>query len=78
MEFLNKSQYYSLEELETYQNEKLRDIILYAYNYVPHYKKIFDADFLLSVNNNQKLFQHQFSHMAREKYFVKMIKNNIN
>lgn len=38
---LEKSQYYSLDQLNEYQNEKLRDIIAHAYESVPYYNKLF-------------------------------------
>ena len=39
---LNKSQWWSLNELEDFQNQRLRKIILYAYNNIPGYKRKFD------------------------------------
>ncbi|MBO5239346.1 MAG: phenylacetate--CoA ligase family protein [Lachnospiraceae bacterium] len=40
--FLEESEYWSKEKMQKYQNEKLHDLILYAYNNVPYYKKLFD------------------------------------
>ena len=41
-EFLDTSQWFSREELETYQDERLRVIIEYAYAHVPYYREILD------------------------------------
>lgn len=40
-EFLNKSQCYSIGELEEYQNEKLKELIDHVYEFVPYYRRIF-------------------------------------
>jgi len=40
--FIEKSQWWSKEKLEEFQNEKLKIIIKHAYKNVPYYKKIFD------------------------------------
>lgn len=40
--FLEKSQYFTINELEEYQNERLKIIIAYAFNYVPYYTAIFN------------------------------------
>jgi phenylacetate-CoA ligase len=39
---LEKSQYWSMEELTNFQNERLRKIIKYAYEKIPGYRKKFD------------------------------------
>lgn len=39
-DFLDKSQYFSADELKEYQNEKLRQLIAHAYEYVPYYRRI--------------------------------------
>ena len=41
LDFLEKSQQWSLEELRFYQNEQLQKIILHAYNTVPYYNQLF-------------------------------------
>ena len=41
-ELLEKSQWWGREEIEEYQIKHLCDIIDYAYNNVPYYKKVFD------------------------------------
>ena len=41
LEFLDKSQWWSDDEIENYQNEKLRKIVKYAYENVPYYNKLF-------------------------------------
>jgi phenylacetate-CoA ligase len=40
--FLNKSQWWSWEEIEEYQIKHLCRIVEYAYNNVPYYKRVFD------------------------------------
>jgi len=39
---LNKSQWWSIEQLEEFQNKRLRTIIKYAYKNIPVYRKKFD------------------------------------
>lgn len=39
---LNKTEYYSQEELESYNNQKLKKIIEHSYKYVPYYRELFD------------------------------------
>ena len=41
---LDKSQWWSLSELENYQNERLRLLIRHAYANVPYYKKLFQEN----------------------------------
>lgn len=41
--FLNKSQWYSKSELESYQIERISAIIDYAYKKVPYYKRVMQA-----------------------------------
>lgn len=43
-QFLKKSEKWSLETLEQYQLEKLKEITLYAYQNCPFYKKYFDLN----------------------------------
>lgn len=40
--FLNKSRFYSYQQLVAHQNEKLRSIIQHAYQHVPYYRRLFD------------------------------------
>jgi len=40
--FLMESQWWPVEKLQEYQNERLRIIIKYAYQNVPYYRRIFD------------------------------------
>lgn len=42
LRFLEKSQWWSLEELRSYQNERLQQLIKHAYDTVPYYRRIFD------------------------------------
>lgn len=42
IDFVMKSQWWSEEEIDEYQNEKLRKLINHCYNNVPYYKKLFD------------------------------------
>lgn len=39
---LNKTEFYSIEEIEKYNNIKLRKIIEHCYKYVPYYRELFD------------------------------------
>lgn len=39
---LNKSQWWSIDKLETFQNKRLRKIVKYAYNNIPGYRSKFD------------------------------------
>lgn len=41
LQFLNKSQYWSREEIDNYQNAKLRELIHHAYTHVPFYRELF-------------------------------------
>lgn len=41
LDFLNKSQYWSREKLINYQNEKLKKLIVHAFNNVPYYNQLF-------------------------------------
>lgn len=41
LEFLKKSQWWSKQELENYQNEQLRNLIKHAYENVPYYHNLF-------------------------------------
>lgn len=41
IKILNKSQFWSREQLDNYQNQKLRELIIHAYNYVPYYTDLF-------------------------------------
>ena len=46
LKFLEKSQWWSEQELESYQNEQLRRLIHHAYNNVPFYNRLFKANHL--------------------------------
>lgn len=41
LNFLNKSQYWTKDEIESYQNRRLRALINHAYNNVPFYSSLF-------------------------------------
>jgi phenylacetate-CoA ligase len=43
LKFLEKSQWWSLEELEKFQNERLKVLINHCYENVPYYTKLFDS-----------------------------------
>ena len=47
LEFLNKSQYWSRQELENYQNEKLRKLIEHVYENIPYYRGLFKENRLM-------------------------------
>ena len=40
--FLRKSEWWTTEDLNEYQNEKLNQLILYCYQTVPYYRELFD------------------------------------
>lgn len=40
---LNKSQWWTIEQLEEFQNKRLKEIILYVYKYIPGYRKKMDS-----------------------------------
>ena len=42
LKFLLNSQYWPREQIEDYQDKKLREIIKYAYENIPYYTKLFD------------------------------------
>lgn len=44
LKFLNRSQYWSREQIDDYQNQKLRHLIHHAYHNVPFYKELFDEN----------------------------------
>ena len=48
--FLQESQWWSGEQIEKYQNEKLRNLMLHAYNNVPYYRHIMDEYGLKPIN----------------------------
>ena len=55
-----KTQYLSLEQIESLQMKKAKNLIKYAYNYVPYYKKIFKSlkltpDDIQNKNDFEKL-----------------------
>jgi len=41
LKFLNQSQYWPREEIDNYQNTKLRELINHAYSNVPYYRELF-------------------------------------
>lgn len=43
LKFLEKSQWWSLEELEKFQNERLKVLIKHSYENVPYYTKLFES-----------------------------------
>jgi len=43
-DFLQKSQYWSFSELESYQNLKLNSLIIHAYKHVPYYRELFEKN----------------------------------
>jgi phenylacetate-CoA ligase len=49
-DFLEKSQWWSRKEIEEYQISQLSQIIEYAYNNVPYYKKVFDERGILPLD----------------------------
>jgi len=52
--FLEESQWWSREKIEEFQNEKLRDLIIHAYNNVPYYRQIMD-EYGLKPSNIQSI-----------------------
>lgn len=47
LDFLDISQYWSKNELEDYQGERLKILIKYVYNYVPYYRNIMKSNKLI-------------------------------
>src|SRR5690554_5359806 len=39
---IKRSQYWDKTKIKKYQEEKLQELLNYAYNYVPYYKKVFE------------------------------------
>ena len=72
-EFYNKSQYFSLEQLGEYQNDKLREVIAHAYEYVPYYRKIFKDKNLTPEDITKKEDLHKLPILTKQD-----IKNNFN
>jgi phenylacetate-CoA ligase len=48
--FLQESEYWSKDEIETYQFNQLKKLLVYAYTSVPYYKKTFDQYGVLPEN----------------------------
>lgn len=72
-EFLQESQWWSEEKLKEYQLEKLKNIIVYAYENVPYYKKLFDKNKIDAYSINR------FEDIKKIPYLTKeIIKENIN
>ena len=44
LRFLERSQYWTREQIDAYQNEKLRSLILHAYQNVPFYTELFNRN----------------------------------
>ncbi len=44
LKFLMKSQYWSRQQIDDYQNQKLQQIIQHAYSYVPYYRELFEKN----------------------------------
>jgi phenylacetate-CoA ligase len=60
LRFLQKSQWWSEEQLIDYQNKRLNSIIKYAYSSVPYYTDLFDSlkikpKDILNINDLEKL-----------------------
>ena len=43
LDLLMESQWFSRQDLEDYQNERLRDLVAHAYATVPYYRELFDS-----------------------------------
>lgn len=72
-DFIQESQWWSEEKLKAYQLKKLKGTIIYAYENVPYYKKLFDKENIdaYSINN--------FEDIKKVPYLTKeIIKENIN
>ena len=54
LNFLEKSQWWSLDQLEEYQNKRLRVLIHHAYHHVPYYRQIFDERKLVPADIQTK------------------------
>ena len=62
----NKSQYWSLEKLEKFQNKRLKKIIVYAYNNIPGYRKKFDLAGIKPSDIQSKNDLHKIPITTRE------------
>ena len=80
-DFLNKSQFYSMQELEEYQREYLSLIIKHAYENVPYYNEKFKAIKLMPSDIKDISDLHKIPILTRNdihKNFNKLIEKNIN
>ena len=68
LDFLNNSQYWSKNELEALQEERLKILINYVYNNVPYYRKIM---------KNNKLIPNDFKNINDISKFPIQTKENI-
>ncbi len=84
--FLEESQWYTPEQLTSYQEEKLRDLIHYSYEHVPYYKRIFNERGLKpsdiqGIDDLSKLpvltrdlFKKHFHELLSDEYDFKQVK----
>lgn len=83
LKFLNKSQWWSEDELIEYQNNKLRELISHAYHNVQYYKEIMDERGLTPMDINsiydlkklpvltKEIFKANYPHKLRAKNWSK-------
>ena len=79
-DFLNKSQFYSMQELEEYQREHLSLIIKHAYKNVPYYNEKFKAIKLMPSDIKEISDLHKIPILTRNDIhdnFEKLIAKNI-
>jgi len=79
-DFLNKSQFYSIQELQEYQKEHLLLLIKHAYENVPYYNEKFKASKLLPTDIKDICDLHKLPILTRSDIhnnFEKLIARNI-
>ena len=79
--FLKKSQWWSLSELEAYQDEKLRNLIQYAYKFIPYYNILFNTLKLKPSDINTRLDLYKIPILTKEiirNNYQDLISTNIN
>ena len=82
LKFLLKSQYWSKNKIETYQNGQLQKLVHHAYENVPYYTKLFDnlrlkPSAIKSKNDLRKL-PLLTKKIIRENFPAKIVAKNIN
>jgi phenylacetate-CoA ligase len=66
--FLDKSQWWSRERIESYQNGELQKLINYAYNYVPYYRRVMDQRDIRPLDIKNTLDLTMFPILTKESF----------